>query len=131
MDSVEKTEWLQVRGRVFGRRDLVWSLYKWSLRENTMVLGKFRRGWLELQGLPFNMWNETQLWFILKNWGNVKKVDWNTLRLVDLTKAKVKVEMNLNMVLLVLLEVIDGAWVSLLQFQLLEGKKMMNKLSLC
>ncbi|RVW24880.1 hypothetical protein CK203_079510 [Vitis vinifera] len=38
------------------------------------------------------------------------KVDWNTLRPVDLTKARVKVEMNLNVVLPTLLEVIDGAW---------------------
>ena len=37
-------------------------------------------------------------------------MDWNTLRPVDLTKARVKVEMNLNVVLPTLLEVIDGAW---------------------
>lgn len=39
------------------------------------------------------------------------KVDQDSLKLVDLTKAKLKVEMNPNVVLPVLLEVIDGAWV--------------------
>lgn len=66
---------------------------------------------MELQGLPFYLWNENQLGFIMKNWGKVTKVDKDSLKLVDLTKAKLKVEMNPNVVLPVLLEVIDGAWV--------------------
>lgn len=31
-------------------------LRKWSLRENLMVLGKFKRGWVELWCLPFHLW---------------------------------------------------------------------------
>ena len=96
---------------MFGQRGLFWSLRKWSPRENTMVLGKFRRGWLELRGLPFHLWDETQFWFTLKNWGKVTEVDWNTLRRANLIKARVKVEMNPNVVLPALLEVIDDAWV--------------------
>lgn len=69
-----------------------------------MVLEKFRRGCLELRGLPFRLWNETQLRFILKNWGKVAEVDRDTLGLVDLTKARVKVEMNPNVVFPVFLE---------------------------
>ena len=37
-------------------------------------------------------------------------LDRDTLKLVDLSKVKLKVEMNPNVVLLALLEVIDGAW---------------------
>ena len=33
-------------------------LRRWSPRENTVVFGKFRRGWLELRGLSFHLWDE-------------------------------------------------------------------------
>ena len=36
---------------------------KWFPKENSIVLGKFRRGWLELRGLLFHLWDETQLNF--------------------------------------------------------------------
>ena len=45
VDTKEKAEWLQ---------------------ERTIVLGKFQHGWLELSGLPFHLWDETQLSFILQ-----------------------------------------------------------------
>ena len=47
----------------------------------------------------------------MKNWGKVIEVDRDTLKLIDLSKIKVMVEMNPNVVLPVLLGVIDGAWV--------------------
>ena len=47
----------------------------------------------------------------MKNWGKVTEVDRDTLKLIDLSKIKVMVEMNPNVVLPVLLGVIDGAWV--------------------
>ena len=47
----------------------------------------------------------------MKNWGKVTEVDRDTLKLIDLSKIKVMVEMNPNVVLPVLLEVIDGALV--------------------
>ncbi|RVW17670.1 hypothetical protein CK203_071802 [Vitis vinifera] len=72
--------------------------------------GKFRRGWLVLKGLPFHLWDEVQLNFILKKWGRVTKVAKETLKLVDLTRAKLWVEMLPNVVLPALLEVEDGEW---------------------
>ncbi|KAL6343063.1 hypothetical protein AAG906_017875 [Vitis piasezkii] len=83
---------VKVKGRpVFLRR--------WSPRENMIIPGKFRRGWLALKGLPFYLWEEDQLKFILKKWGGL-----------DLTKVKLWVEMHPNVVLPALLEVEDGAW---------------------
>ncbi|RVW25036.1 hypothetical protein CK203_110895 [Vitis vinifera] len=83
-------------------------LRKWSPKENMVVHGKFRRGWLVLKGFPFHLWDEVQLNFILKKWGRVTKVAKETLKLVDLTKAKLWVEMLPNVVLPALLEVEDG-----------------------
>ena len=65
VESREKAEWLQDQGMVKVNGDVV-SLRKWSPRENSTVLGKFRRGWLELRGLPFHLWDETQLRFIVQ-----------------------------------------------------------------
>ena len=33
-------------------------LRRWSPRENSEVVGKFRGGWIELQELPFHLWSE-------------------------------------------------------------------------
>ena len=85
-------------------------LRRWLLRENTVVFGKFRRGCLELKGLPFHLWDEDQLRYILKKWGKVTKVTRDSLKLVDLSKVKLWVKMLPNVVLLALLEVEDGAW---------------------
>ena len=85
-------------------------LRKWSPKENMVVQGKFRRGWLVLKGLPFHLWDEVQPNFILKKWGRVTKVAKETLKLVDLTKAKLWVEMLPNVVFPALLEVEDGVW---------------------
>ena len=75
-----------------------------------IVPGKFRRGWLELKGLPFHLWEEDQLKFILKKWGRVTEVAREAVKLLDLTKVKLWVEMHPNVVLPALLEVEDGAW---------------------
>ena len=85
-------------------------LRRWSPRENTVVFGKFRRVWLELRGLPFHLWDEDQLRYILKKWEKVTKVARDSLKLVDLSKVKLWVKMLPNVVLLALLEVEDGAW---------------------
>ena len=71
--SARRAEWFQEQGRLLvkGRPIL---LRKWSPSENMVVFGKFRRGWLELKGLPFHLWDEDQLKFILKKWGRVTKV---------------------------------------------------------
>ena len=75
-----------------------------------IIPGKFRRGWLELKGLPFHLWDEDQLKFILKKWGRVTEVAREAVKLLDLTKVKLWVEMHPNVVLPALLEVEDGAW---------------------
>ena len=36
-------------------------LRRWSLRENSKVMGKFKEGWIELRGLPFHLWFEKHL----------------------------------------------------------------------
>ncbi|KAJ9705450.1 hypothetical protein PVL29_003472 [Vitis rotundifolia] len=109
VDSARRAEWFQERGRISVRG---WSilLRRWSPSENKFVFGKFRRGWLELKGLPFHLWDEEQLKFILKKWGRVTKVAKESLKFADLTKVKLWVEMCPNVVLPALLEVEDGAW---------------------
>ncbi|RVW38709.1 hypothetical protein CK203_077488 [Vitis vinifera] len=107
VSSTRRAERVHDQGRlsVKGRTIL---LRKWSPKENMVVQGKFRRGWLVLKGLPFHLWDEVQLNFILKKWGRVTKVAKETLKLVDLTRAKLWVEMLPNVVLPALLEVEDG-----------------------
>ena len=58
----------------------------------------------------------------MKNWGKATEVDCDSLKLIDLSKVKVKVEMNPNVVLLVLLEVIDVAWVFTIAITIIEGE---------
>ncbi|RVW86220.1 hypothetical protein CK203_046053 [Vitis vinifera] len=41
--------------------------------DNTKVLGKFREGWIELQGLPFHLWSEEHLKKIVEQWGMVEQ----------------------------------------------------------
>ncbi|RVX08239.1 hypothetical protein CK203_017635 [Vitis vinifera] len=71
---------------------------------------KIQKGWLELKGLPFHLWDEDQLKFILKKWGRVMKVAREAVKLLDLMKVMLWVEMLPNVVLPALLEVEDGAW---------------------
>ena len=109
VDSARRAKWFQEQGSLLvGGRSIL--LRRWSPRENMVVFGKFIRGWLELKGLPFHLWDEVQLKYILKKWGRVTKVAWDPLKLVDLSKVKLWVEMLPNVVLLALLEVEDGAW---------------------
>ena len=107
--STRRVEWFQEQGRLLVKGRFV-LLRRWSPSENMVVFGKFRRGWLELKGLPFHLWDEDQLKFILKKWGRVTKVARESLKLADLSKVKLWVEMLPNVVLPALLEVEDGAW---------------------
>ena len=109
VDFARKAHWLQDQ-RSLTMRGRVVALRRWSPKENSIVLGKFRRGWLELRGLPFHLWDEVQLRYILQKWGKVIKVAKESLKLVDLSKVKLWVEMLPNVVLPALLEVEDRAW---------------------
>ena len=107
VSSTRRAKRVHDQGRILVKGRII-LLRKWSPKENMMVHGKFRRGWLVLKGLPFHLWDEVQPNFILKKWGRVTKVAKETLKLVDLTKAKLWVEMLPNVVLPALLEVEDG-----------------------
>ncbi|RVW28232.1 hypothetical protein CK203_083669 [Vitis vinifera] len=104
-----KLSGFKIKG-VFTVRGEVIALRRWSPKENSVVNGKFRRGWLELRGLPFHLWDEVQLRHILQQWGRVTKVARKSLKFVDLTKVTLWVEMLPNVVLPALLEVEDGDW---------------------
>ncbi|RVW99869.1 Transposon TX1 uncharacterized 149 kDa protein [Vitis vinifera] len=86
-------------GETFSERKACFSLRRWSPRENMFIPGKFRRGWLVLKGLPFHLWEEDQLKFILKKWGRVTEIARETVKLLDLTKVKLWVEMHPSVVL--------------------------------
>ncbi|RVX16154.1 hypothetical protein CK203_014514 [Vitis vinifera] len=102
---VEELRFLKVKG------GYTIQLRRWSPRENTEVLGKFRGGWIELQGLPFHLWYEEHLKKIVKQWGMVIEIDWRMVKLFDLSKARVRILMKERTVLPALIEVIDGGWV--------------------
>ena len=109
VETARKAQWIQERGSFIVRGE-VFALRRWSPKENSVVNGKFRRGWLELRGLPFHLWDEVQLRHILQQWGRVTKVARKSLKFVDLTKVTLWVEMLPNVVLPALLEVEDGDW---------------------
>ena len=80
-------------------------------KENSEVEGKFRGGWIELRGVPFHLWSEVHLKKIVEQWGKVTEIDWQTLKLFDLSKARIRIAMKDRSVLPALIEVIDGDWV--------------------
>ena len=82
----------------------------WSPKENSEVEGKFKEGWIDLRGLPFHLWSEVHLKKIMEQWGTVTEIDWRTLKLFYLSKARVKVVMKERLVLPALIEVLDGGW---------------------
>lgn len=63
-----------------------------------------------MRGLPFHLQSEIHLHHLLNHWGVVTEIDRQSLKLIDLSKIKLKVEMKANVVLPAFLEVIDGAW---------------------
>ena len=84
-------------------------LRRWSPKKN-LVEGKFRGGWIELRGLPFHLWSEVHLKKIMEQWGTVIEIDWRTLKLFDLSKARVRVVMKEQPIIPALIEVLDGGW---------------------
>ncbi|KAJ9677519.1 hypothetical protein PVL29_022488 [Vitis rotundifolia] len=86
-------------------------LRRWSPKENAELDGKFREGWIELRGLPFHLWSEVHLKKIVEQWGSVNEIDWRTLKLFDLSRARLKIVMKDRAILPAILEVTDGDWV--------------------
>ncbi|RVW86696.1 hypothetical protein CK203_039842 [Vitis vinifera] len=93
-----------------GERNII-QLRRWSPKENAEIDGKFREGWIELRGLPFHLWSEVHLKKIVEQWGSVKEIDWRTLKLFDLSRARLKIVMKDRAILPAMLEVTDGDWV--------------------
>ena len=87
---------------------LIVLLRRWSPKENSVIEGKFREGWIELWGLPFHLWYEVHLKKIMEQWGTVTEIDWRTMKLFDLSKARVRVVMKERSILPALIEVLDG-----------------------
>ena len=103
--SFQELRFLKIKG------GYIVQLRRWLPRENLEVVGKFRGGWIELRGLPFHLWSEEHLKKIVKQWGMVTGIDWRTLKLFDLCKVRVRILMKERVVLLALIEVLDGEWV--------------------
>ncbi|RVW35222.1 hypothetical protein CK203_101902 [Vitis vinifera] len=93
-----------------GERNII-QLRRWSPKENAEIDRKFREGWIELKGLPFHLWSEVHLKKIVEQWGSVKEIDWRTLKLFDLSRARLKIVMRDRAILPAMLEVTDGDWV--------------------
>ena len=61
--------------------------------------------------MPFHLWSEVHLKKIVEQWGTVTEIDWRTLKLFDLSKARVRIAMKDRSVLSALIEMTDGDWV--------------------
>ena len=58
------------------------------------LAGKKTGSEIDLWGLPFHLWSEVHLKKIMEQWGTVIEIDWRTLKLFDLSKARVRVVMK-------------------------------------
>ena len=111
VETIEEAIFLHdLRKIKVGERNII-QLRRWSPKENAEIDGKFREGWIELRGLPFHLWSEVHLKKIVEQWGTVKDIDWRTLKLFDLSRARLKIAMRDKAILPALLEVSDGEWV--------------------
>ena len=61
--------------------------------------------------MPFHLWSEVHLKKIVEQWGTVTEIDWRTLKLFDLSKARVRIAMKDRSVLPALIKVTDKDWV--------------------
>ncbi|KAJ9688673.1 hypothetical protein PVL29_014363 [Vitis rotundifolia] len=79
---------------------------RWSLKENSEIEWKFKGGWVELRGLPFHLWSEVHLKKIVEQWETVTEIDWRTLKLFHLSKARVRIAMKDRSVFIVTVVVV-------------------------
>lgn len=99
---------------------------RWSPRENAEIYGKFKWGWIKLRDLPFHFWSKIHFKQVMKAWGRVTDIDRHTLKLVDLSKAILRVEKNLNVMLPSLLEIKDGEWIFTVSISVIEEERGMQ-----
>lgn len=83
-------------------------VYRWNLNINATISRMFQKGWIEVRGLPFHLWSEKYLFHLVEGWGKVIKIDKQTLKLVYLTKIRLKVEVKENVVIPVIVRVSNG-----------------------
>ncbi|WJZ91221.1 hypothetical protein VitviT2T_010316 [Vitis vinifera] len=111
VETIEEAIFLHdLRKLRVGERNII-QLRRWSPKENAEIDEKFREGWIELRGLPFHLWSEVHLKKIVEQWGTVNEIDWRTLKMFDLSRARLKIAMKDKAILPALLEVTDGDWV--------------------
>ena len=111
VETIEEALFLQDLRLLKIKGGYIVELRRWSSKENSKVEGKFRGSWIELRGLHFHFWCEVHLKKIVEQWGTVTEIDWRTLKLFDLSKARVRISMKKQLVLPALIEVIDGGCV--------------------
>ena len=85
-------------------------LRRWSPKENSVIEDKFKEDWIELRGSPFHLWSEVHLKKNMEQPGTVTEIDWQTIKLFDLSKARVRVVMKKRSILPAFIEVLDGGW---------------------
>ena len=102
--SLHKSRFIKIKG------GFTVLLRRWLPKENSEIEEKFKEGWIDLRGLPFHLWSEVHLKKIMEQWEAVTEIDWRTLKLFYLSKARVRVVMKERSVLPALIEVLDGGW---------------------
>ena len=111
VETIEEAIFLHdLRNLRIRERNII-QLRRWSPKENAEIDGKFREGWIELRGLLFHLWLEVHLKKIVEQWGTVNEIDWQPLKLFDLSRARLKLALKDRTILPAPVEVTDGDWV--------------------
>ena len=61
VETIEEGLSLQDLRFIWIKGGLIVLLRRWLPKENSVIEGKFREGWIELRGLPFHLWSEVHL----------------------------------------------------------------------
>jgi len=75
VETIEEGLSLQDLRFIWIKGGLTVLLRRWLPKENSVIEGKFREGWIELRGLPFHLWSEIHLKKIMGQWGTVTVTD--------------------------------------------------------
>ena len=74
--------------------------------------------------MPFHLWSKVHLKKIVEKWGTMTEINWRTLKLFDLSKARIRIAMKDRLVLPALIEVIDGDWVFTISVAVIEDEEV-------